>query len=80
VEQFHSIAQDKGVLKRDEIAAKLQKLKAADAVGQFTFAGLIFTIARGKQHETGLEDPGSVPDSLFLPTELLSQSCSHLSV
>jgi hypothetical protein len=45
VEQFHSIAQNKGVLKRDEVAAKLQKLKAADAVGQFTFAGLVFTMA-----------------------------------
>jgi hypothetical protein len=45
VEQFHSIAQDKGVLKREEVATKLQKLKAADAVGQFTFAGLVFTMA-----------------------------------
>jgi hypothetical protein len=65
VEQFHSIAQDKGVLKRVEVATKLQKLKAADAVGQFTFAGLVFTMAGKNSMKLAWKTPGPFPIPFF---------------
>jgi ubiquinone/menaquinone biosynthesis C-methylase UbiE len=45
MEQFLAAAQDKGVLAQDEVAAWLSELKAADEVGRFTFAGMIFAVA-----------------------------------
>lgn len=48
MEQFLASAQEKGVLGRDEVAAWLQDLKAADAKGQFTFAGLVFAVTGRK--------------------------------
>jgi hypothetical protein len=36
------------VLARDDVAAWLQELKAADAMGQFTFAGMMFAVAGKK--------------------------------
>jgi ubiquinone/menaquinone biosynthesis C-methylase UbiE len=48
MEQFLASAQEKGVLGRDEVAAWLQDLKAADAKGQFTFAGLMFAVTGRK--------------------------------
>ena len=48
MEQFLSAAQEKGVLTRDEVAAWLQELKAADAKGRFMFAGMMFAVTGRK--------------------------------
>jgi len=48
MEQFLSAAQEKGVLKPDEIVSWLQELKAADAKGQFIFAGIMFAVTGRK--------------------------------
>ena len=48
MDQFLAAAQETGVLARDDVAAWLQELKAADAKGQFTFAGMMFAVAGKK--------------------------------
>lgn len=48
MEQFLSAAQEKGVLKRDDVASWLTELKDADAKGQFMFAGLMFAVCGRK--------------------------------
>jgi ubiquinone/menaquinone biosynthesis C-methylase UbiE len=48
MEQFLSAAQEKGVLKPDEVEAWLQEMKAADVKGRFTFAGMMFAVAGRK--------------------------------
>jgi hypothetical protein len=42
------VAQEKGVLKHDEVASWLQELEDADAKGQFMFAGLMFAVCGRK--------------------------------
>lgn len=44
MDQFLASAQEKGVLTRNEVASWLADLKTADAKGQFTFAGLMFSV------------------------------------
>lgn len=44
MEQFLSVAQERGVLPSDEVSAWLQELQAADVKGEFTFAGMIFAV------------------------------------
>jgi len=44
MDQFLAAAQEKRVLARDDVASWLGELKAADARGQFTFAGLMFAV------------------------------------
>jgi ubiquinone/menaquinone biosynthesis C-methylase UbiE len=44
MEQFLSAAKEKGILKPDEVTLWQQELKAADAMGQFTFAGMMFAV------------------------------------
>lgn len=46
--QFLSAAQEKAVLSRDEVDTWHQELKAADAKGLFTFAGMMFAVAGRK--------------------------------
>ena len=48
MEQFLGAAQEEGVLARDDVAAWLQELKAADARGQFMFTGLMFAVCGRK--------------------------------
>jgi ubiquinone/menaquinone biosynthesis C-methylase UbiE len=48
MEQFLSAAQEKGVLKPDEIVSWRQELEAADAKGQFMFAGMMFAVTGKK--------------------------------
>jgi len=42
-------AQEQGVLAQDEIEAWQRELKAADAEGQFTFAGMMFVVIGWKK-------------------------------
>ena len=44
MEQFLAAAQEKGVLKPDEVTLWQQELNAADSKGQFTFAGMMFAV------------------------------------
>ncbi|OPX64182.1 MAG: tRNA (adenine(57)-N(1)/adenine(58)-N(1))-methyltransferase TrmI [Methanoregula sp. PtaU1.Bin006] len=48
MEQFLAAAQEKGVLGKDDVASWLADLKAADAKGHFTFAGLMFAVVGRK--------------------------------
>ena len=48
MEQFLSVAQEKGVLKPGEIVSWQQELNAADAKGQFMFAGMMFAVTGRK--------------------------------
>jgi ubiquinone/menaquinone biosynthesis C-methylase UbiE len=48
MEQFLTVAQEKGVLKCDEVAHWLQELRDADAKGQFTLAGMLFAVSGKK--------------------------------
>lgn len=48
MEQFLAAAREKGVLKSDEVTLWQQELNAADAKGQFTFAGMMFAVTGRK--------------------------------
>jgi len=48
MEQFLSAAQEKGVLKPEEVASWQQELMMADAMGRFTFAGMMFAVTGRK--------------------------------
>jgi len=44
MKQFLAAAQEQGVLARDEAEKWQRELKAADAEGRFTFAGMMFAV------------------------------------
>jgi ubiquinone/menaquinone biosynthesis C-methylase UbiE len=48
MEQFLAVAQDEGVLSREEVGAWLRELKAADAKGRVTFSGMMFAVTGRK--------------------------------
>ncbi|MCX6682623.1 MAG: hypothetical protein NTY71_06525 [Methanoregula sp.] len=48
MKQFLAAAQEQGVLARDEAEKWQQELKAADAEGRFTFAGMMFAVGGRK--------------------------------
>ncbi|MCX6690343.1 MAG: hypothetical protein NTZ39_11755 [Methanoregula sp.] len=48
MELFLTAAQDQNVLARDDIETWLWELKAANAEGRFTFAGMMFAVAGRK--------------------------------
>jgi ubiquinone/menaquinone biosynthesis C-methylase UbiE len=48
MEQFLAAAQETGVLMQDDVSAWLAELRAAEAKGQFTFAGIVFAVAGRK--------------------------------
>jgi len=48
MDQFLAAAQEKGILAQDEVTSWLAELRAADVKGQFTYAGLIFTVCGRK--------------------------------